>query len=110
MKISEKLKAAKQIIINPEAWTQGCIARDPEGEQVSYTDPTAVCYCSFGAILKAVNGGDIRPVSAAEPVVAYLNRSAGSWSSIGGWNDTHSHAEVINGFDTAIALAELEGK
>ena len=111
MKISEQLKAAKEIIKEPAAWTQRTCARDKDGVDVGYMNDGAVCFCSFGAILVVTTKekGECLRVSDYYGAAEMLKRGFGSVYSIGAWNDSHTHTEVIEGFDNAIALAELEG-
>lgn len=51
MKPSEQLRAAKNLILNPENWIQGDYARDSEGGCVRNSwHKDAMCWCSLGAI------------------------------------------------------------
>jgi hypothetical protein len=40
---------------NGENWTQGREARTTNGEMTTWNDPSAVCYCLFGAERKALH-------------------------------------------------------
>lgn len=113
MKIYEQLKAAKEIIKEPAKWTTEATARDKNGEQVGYTNPDATCFCSFGALLKAATdakGGNAWiSFKDYDGAVEMLKRGFNTKDSVGAWNDSHTHAEVLEGFDNAIALAEIDG-
>jgi len=100
MKNSEILIAARAKLATPETWTQGVGARDCMGNATHAGDPDAKCFCTFGAI-KAVTG----QIVYALPVWQLLNGVAGM--NPVAYNDTpgRTHAEVLNMFDRAIALA-----
>ena len=98
----ETLKAARDLISDPARWTQGCAARNVNGEPVDLMDNTAVCWCALGAIsiTDLMRGIGISDASKAL-------RRVTPFGLVGQFNDTHTHAEVLALFDAAIA--ELEG-
>lgn len=93
----EILIAGRALIANPENWIQQEFARDKNGMRVEEDHPEAVCFCSWGAVCRVV-GHFIDRDSA--PMV-YLKESMGG--SVPHFNDTHTHAEVLAAWDTAIA-------
>jgi hypothetical protein len=95
----ELLKAARQVISTPETWTQRATARDANGEKENALEPEAVCWCSWGALLKASSGGV--PSSAAFMEAENCLNKAMEGSYIY-FNDSHSHEEVLAGWDKAI--------
>ncbi len=103
MKASEILKKAREVIINPENWTQEAWARDKEGIPVDERSSYAVCFCSMGALTKAGS------IDAGSDEYNYL-RAATDYIGIAYFNDSSTHPEVIEAFDKAIALAEKDGK
>lgn len=100
----EILQRARDLITNPEAWTQGTYARDNLGRDVPTEDCMAVCFCSMGAIdrVRYLGRGLWGDRDAAICALAnYL------WStrrmSIPGFNDHSEHKAVLAAFDGAIA-------
>lgn len=97
---AEILKKARELIKDPENWTQKACARDKYGYEVEVDSKEAYCFCTIGAIAK-VSGrstdGDARNV---------LRDIIGGSRSIANFNDGHTHPQVLDVFDRAIALAE----
>lgn len=95
---SEILKAARQKITPPEAWTKRAAARDHLGATVFADDKTAVCWCSIGAVWATAY--------LCDEAASYLDEVAGGAITL--FNDApeRTHAEVLAAFDRAIALAE----
>lgn len=93
------LRAARELIAEPEKWTQGAYARDIEGLSTNESSRRAVCFCSSGAVYR-VGGRDLRRLDA----ISLLRRAMGG--DIVQFNDSHTHAEVLGRWDTAIILAE----
>lgn len=106
MKTSEFLKRAKSLIDSPEKWTQGVCARNIDGKEVSVHSPSAVCFCSEGAIHAATNQFNIKQRANK---YAMLQSAVGSNLEVFEYNDSHTHAEVMLAWDKAISLAESEG-
>lgn len=108
IKPSTKILQAMEIIGSPELWTKNTLARDSDGVSVNYSDKTAVCYCSLGALSKI-----------DAPIMSnyYLSKVIGA-NTNGGlhlltrYNDLPKteHKDVINMFMTAAFLALSEGK
>jgi hypothetical protein len=94
-----------------KGWTQGWVAADKGGQRVDYRDEDAVCWCSLGAIWRAVE--DLCPAGVrswmereAEEVV---EKAIGN-EYIGDWNDAdgRTKGEVLAAFDRAIELAKSQ--
>jgi hypothetical protein len=105
MNTVEILKAARDLIADETKWTQGYFAKDAQGKYVSPLDVEAACFCAIGAVSR-VSGQPSFETDKSEPA-RYL------WEVIGvsdqfvfEFNDTHTHPEVIELFDKAIARAE----
>jgi hypothetical protein len=101
------MKTAKDIfteafalVRNPETWTQGDWARNAEGEYVYADDPGAVCWCSSGAVLRAMEAGCFSPNGPDMAVINALCADVGDWK-IAHFNDTHTHAEVVAAWERA---------
>lgn len=104
MKPSEVLIAAKALIDTPEKWTQGKYAIDAQGIDCNPTSSMAVCRCSQGALL-AVFEGYSRIQLTITSVGRYLGRAVDDDGDYIGFQDTHTHPEVMAMWDRAIELA-----
>ena len=105
----EVLEKARELIATPERWTQRVVAaRTPCSIfEIQPSDPTATCWCSIGAILavQGINRYDQDRSGACEAMRRECN-----WEYLADWNDAEdrTHAEVLEAFDRAIALASTE--
>lgn len=77
-------KALEILGPNGEHWTKEAFARDKNGKPVDDLKETAVCFCSTGAVHKAVN--DLQYTS-ARLVIDLLNTKCGKCHSILRLND-----------------------
>ena len=106
MKISDALIIAKTLIQDPENWTQGVSARDNLHEPVPAMSRNAVCFCTYGAVDRALgleNSIDYHKiVGTLKNACAAISGS----SVVAEYNDTHTHPEVLALFDKAIELAK----
>lgn len=104
MTACEILVKARELIADPKRWTQGVYARDADGCFVSATSPSSASWCSVGAVLCAA----VSPETLSEggKAIAFLDSLATNKYGILGFNDTHTHAEVLEVFSKAIAAAE----
>jgi hypothetical protein len=104
MKPSEALRKARELITPLRRWIKGSYARDACGYTAYINESDAVCFCAMGALYRSYCV-DVDTEIDAEKLLA---------SVIGGsvinFNDGHTHAEVLDAFDRAIALAESEGR
>jgi hypothetical protein len=102
MSTKEILIKARAIISDEKNWTQGVKARDVEGNAVSSSTPTAVCFCSIGAVERA---GAFSHAATRYYALRYLARAScdSGYPRISDFNDNSSHAEVLAMFDKAIA-------
>lgn len=99
MKSSEILRAAKKLIENENNWIKGAFALDDEDNEVLGNDKKACKFCSLGALQCVQNTRELPSL--------YL-RDAANTTSVSRFNDDHSHQEVMEMFDKAIALAEKD--
>lgn len=95
------LRAARELIAEPKAWTQRAFGRDEDGMCCDSLHPDAVCWCAGGALTKAANGHGLIRSKAREQLYAAIG-----CADIVDFNDEHTHAEVLSAFDRAITLAE----
>lgn len=105
------LKEARALIEDPSHWTQGELARDADGCLTEVLSPSAVCWCSIGALEKV----STKRTAAAERRASDVLYEAGKYlfplhpegfhttQRIARVNDNQSHAEVLAVFDDAIA-------
>ena len=101
MKTSEALREARKRI--ERGWTKGAFARNVHGDVVPSDFASAVRWCSYGAIESTCSSvrASIDPLNTLEEAVH---------ENVIKWNDSReSAAEVLEGFDRAIALAESRG-
>ena len=104
MKTVGTLKAAFKLIEAPESWCQGVSARDAEGRAMLSSNPKATRFCLIGAICKAGEGSE--PRIKAIGVIAKIFGIP--FEEVVCFNDTHTHAEVLNLLQRAIKFAEEE--
>lgn len=96
MTAKQILIAARQLIANPEHWTQHVMARSASGLKASAeNDPSATCFCPMGAVIRTVGFNS----KIDEPFRHLRKFFEGSISK---FNDSHTHAEVLAKFDEAI--------
>lgn len=116
-RIKALLQYARALIAEPGTWTKGYQARNAFGEEVEATSPEAVCFCSHGALHRASVDLDAsgRAIFAGftilnsvawrlTPMHAYrpgdpIGKMLGT---ISGYNDNHTHEEVLALWDKAI--------
>lgn len=111
MKLSEFLIGAKGLIKDESSWTKDWFARDGEGLPVSSLHRGAVCFCSLGAIERFAGceiGGDLddglhSPTEAAQEILEVVMCGL----PVEGYNDTHTHEQVMAKWDEAIEIAKL---
>lgn len=107
----EILLKAIELIRKPENWVQGRYAGHRENDQtmdeeISPTDPKANCFCVFGAIRKIASDAGFVYASSIylESAIAEKYRNRYSGENLVNFNDSHSHALVIQ------RLEEFAGK
>jgi len=100
----EILVKARELIAEPERWTQGAFARDEHGfsRYVCPGEFDYTCYCASGA-LRAAGGYTTHP--------AYNAIHTGG-PAVCVWNDApgRTHAEVLAAFDAAIATERAKAQ
>lgn len=95
----ETLKEARALIA--QGWTQGCAARDAEGNDVNSVDISAVSFCIYGACRRASVGRRKESYKLSTNAL----RDAGM-INLSTWNDApdRTQADVLALFDRAIAM------
>lgn len=94
--VKETLTKARDLIADPKRWTHHALARDSVFRKTVPNSPDATCWCALGAIWKAT--GDVE----ADNDGAYSALHDVINGSVVNFNDTHTHAEVIELFNKAI--------
>lgn len=99
-KILEKLKKTRELLKNPNQWTQGAFARNNKKKVVSSNDSTAVCWCLLGAVHR-VCAGESNTTALIYAVRKSLQDFSGGYT-LADLNDFASHEEIVDILDTAI--------
>ena len=97
----EILEAARALIAKPEHWCKGAQALDATGTVRRPCSRLAVRWCSLGATDRVTRYKGIRADNALYSALGMPPEG------IANFNDSHTHAEVLDLFDRAIA-AERE--
>lgn len=108
--IATELKAAKQLIVNPENWQQGYYGGNEQTRHIPTQDwktakPT--CFCSLGALIQIQHEAGTFTSSfktITGDTAKFLDPFFGGDTA--DFNDNHSHAEVLDAWDAAIEAAE----
>lgn len=98
-KLLEILVNARKLIEKEENWTQATMARTADDKPVYTTHPEAMKFCALGAINKA---GRLASYESVMSACALLRDTLGR-KDVVDFNDSHTHREVIELFDKAIA-------
>ena len=101
----EVLVKARELIATPERWTKEVSAKDAAGKEVSVHSSSASCFCMTGAVDFVAKRAGVYANA-----YYYLKMANGIRGNVWHWNDApkRTHAEVLEAFDRAIALASTE--
>lgn len=109
-KVSDNLRAARDLLAEPGAWIQGNYAHNERHQAVHPDDPTAIGWCSLGALAKVMNLGD-QTIQVGLSAEASVLRMHTPYYSIPDWNDEQRDVEpVLLAFDLAIKDADERGE
>ena len=112
--VLEDLKATREIIAEPDHWTRHVYARDANSCQVmrgEFEKNEAVCFCVIGALWKAVGDPDRTCWNEDDYLVRRnrwlngifeLDATLDRRIPLADFNDTKTHAEVIEIIDKTI--------
>jgi len=96
MTVKQDLQAARDLITDPKHWTQKSSARNNDGIPVDPSDPSAVSFCVYGAMDHVMRDGiGVRYCAAIQALIKVYDMPVY-------YNDTHSHAEVLDLLDRVI--------
>jgi hypothetical protein len=97
---------AKALIADPKNWTQGVFARNADGYSTGVHEEDAICFCTLGAIAVAGDNQKWAQQIAINTLSKIITVNASNDAvSVGAFNDTHTHEEVMELFDKAIKEA-----
>lgn len=91
------LKQVKATIATPETWCQYRYAKNKDGERVFIDDPQAVQWCLSGA-MRLIDHDQRSPVY--KRAYGYLTKIGHDGTT--GFNDTHTHSEVLALLDRVV--------
>ncbi len=94
----EVLQAARALIEKPEHWCIEALARNSSGQLEMVESLQAKKFCLLGAIRRITRNNYETETLACGQINSMLKGH-----DLIGWQDTHTHAEVIGLLDTAIA-------
>ncbi len=97
---TEILLSAAFVLTPEENWLKGSLARTGDGVDVMPEDPRAVSFCLVGAF--SAMGEKPGKYGARE----YLLRVIGGCGLLSTFNNTHTHAEVLDALYRAAEIAE----
>ena len=105
--VAAVLTGARELISDPERWTQHVYARDAEGWHTGWDSPKAVCWCAVGAVGRAaqvVQEESVERNALVFRAMDELRRVIGD-HGVSSFNDHYAHADVLHMFDQAIAAS-----
>ncbi len=104
--MNKLLEPTYDLIKTPKQWTQGMYAKDADGDKCNYNSPNAVCFCLSGALNRAYEL-DTDVIGGNPPHMYWYARTAILQAIMNNcdspinmvdmptFNDSHSHADVI---------------
>lgn len=108
------LQDARDLIADPDHWTQGYGARTAEGYNIHPTSFGATSFCAVGAVNRVTGGKPNLMEPALTSLRAAVLEGAPSGARTSGpittFNDNHTHAEVLAMFDRAIASVRQDAE
>lgn len=102
--ITRLLRRARQLISRPDRWTRKTMARNPRtGRAVGTYSRLAGQWCALGALHR------FHPEEAliCDAVSELRKGGVPDDHSLGSFNDSHTHQEVLDLFDSAIRRLDL---
>lgn len=106
--ITQILRDAKELISNPERWTQKVCARTRYAMEIDPSSDLATSWCAVGATVKASKNNSIVEAKALN-YLRLATKKFGCHGSTGSpplVNDHKPHSVVMELFDEAIRLSE----
>lgn len=107
--MAELLKNARELITDPAHWTQGAYAKNEYGSTTESHADNATCWCAYGVIRKVAYDNDSNSVEGLENAIdACATLLTGEECDGIAFNDSHTHAEVLQMFNCAIKRSETQ--
>lgn len=107
MTSKELLEGAKQLISDPERWTQKALARDGGGRSCLPWEQEAACWCVMGALQRAEHNHQAFGSATLNAMIALQSGAAAVNPAFGlfDFNDhaDTKHGDVLAALDNAIA-------
>src|SRR3546814_7193950 len=90
--LKSDLVAMRNLLADPQCWTQGACGRDAKGHQLTVPHPEVTCWCLMGAAFQ-VRG----PERFIDEINDHLSDSPllKEHQTYVSFNDTRTHAEVL---------------
>lgn len=102
--VVQLLEQGRTLLTDPKCWTQGAYTRDADGIPGGLGwEKTSTCWCTMGAVHK-VSGTLGTANTIAYKAIWQLDQAMNGCAVE--FNDTHTHEEVMAGWDRAIELAK----
>lgn len=101
---TEILLSAAFALTPPENWGTGWVATTDHGEIRSVHEPDAARWCVIGACMAAAVALGHGSVS-TESIKSLIGKACGC-RDVADFNDTHTHAEVLDALYRAAEIAE----
>lgn len=105
--ILRDVRAAIELISDPERWTRNILARDRAGHRCPASHPSAVRWCIVGALIKT---GDVDRVPSAVTALNTILTKSGVLDVIAANDDSKNHTELIKLLWKAYKTLEKESK
>lgn len=105
----QTLRDLRDLLEPPGNWTTGTYARNADGRGVGEISPIATCWCLRGGVARLLGGLYthrylVHGLAEVEVRLKRLaNREIDVEMSVADFNDTHTHREVLELIDAAIA-------
>ena len=90
------LAALKELLSDPDRWTQGAMARDIDGYEVRPSNPRACRFCLVGAMWRIVGSESLARYHRLRDAFTYKD-------SLTYANDKMPHSEVLSMIETDLA-------
>ena len=97
------LQDGRYLISVPKQWTKDAYARDADGWHCDELGSNAVCWCSYGALIKV--SGTLESTPERDQARDLLSAEFSISIAIG--NDHSTHAEMLAVWDRAIEEAKV---
>lgn len=102
--ILKATKLARTLISDPKNWTQAAFARNESGFPVKFSNPSATCFCSLGAV--RLTSSLIPSLAEDVEYELFLTSHQIRGKGVAMLNDTTDHETVLTMFDLTIKRLE----